>query len=354
MRTDRSLPPERTGEEGFVLALVVLLLFAVALTGATGYTVVTTEAFQAQQSSEVGQALAVAQGGMTWFTGSQRGLVPDTTTYTINGGTATITTRKVATLSDEQDMYLVKSEGSYTDPRYPSIPATRIVSQYAIFHKVPMNVMAPVITSGGRTTVERNGEVFANDMATPGSCTSAVGATLIGIVARNDARILGTGTIVGSPQWFGVGNFATVTDSVDTRWDVYSNPDFPVDYDDVWPSFGSLPSDSFPVVRVNGNFSPNWSKWGRGVLIVTGDLNLNAWTFWTWYGIILVGDINNINRNSYGNIYGALVGGMGSQMGNWDIEGSTIQYHSCYVESAGLSLAHLSPMENSWWEDTGG
>ena len=58
------------------------------------------------------------------------------------------------------------------------------------------------------------------------------------------------------------------------------------------------------------------------------------------------------HNNTY--IYGVLVGGMGSQMDNdWNIEGGTFQYHSCYVEAAGTSLAHLSPMENSWWEDTG-
>ena len=354
MPTEPRLSGPASGQEGFVLAMVVLLLLAIALTGAAGYQVISTEAFQSQQATEVSQALAVAQGGLEWFTGSQRGAVPDTTTYSMNGGTAVVTTRKVATLSNEEDLYLVKSEGIYTGPRFPAIPANRVVSEYAVYHRVPLNVMAPVITTARRTTVERNGRVYGNDLATSGSCTSAVGATIAGVVGRGNARETSPGVISGSPQWINLNNFANVVDSVDTAWDVYSDPNFPVDYDDSWPNFSSLPSDSFPVVRVNGNFSPSWSKWGRGVLIVTGDLRINQWSFWTWYGIILAGDINNIHRNSFANIQGTLVGGQGSSMGNnWDIEGGTIQYHSCYVEKAGLSLAHLTPMENSWWEDGG-
>jgi len=356
MPTEPRLSGPASGQEGFALAMVVLLLLAIALTGAAGYQVVSTEAFQSQQATEVSQAFAVAQGGLEWFTGSQRGAVPDTTTYSMNGGTAVITTRKVATLSNEEDLYLVKSEGTYTDPRFPAIPATRIVSEYAIYHKVPVNVMAPIMTTARRTTVEQNGRVYGADLATSGSCTTAVGATIAGVVARGNARESGTGVITGNPQWINLAQFAVVVDSVDTAWDVYSDPDFPVDYDDSWPGsawFNAHP-DSFPVVRVNGNFSPSWSKWGRGVLIVTGELRINQWSFWTWHGIILAGDIANVDRRSYSNIHGTLVVGMGSQMrNNWDIDGGTFQYHSCYVEKAGISLAHLSPMENSWWEDTG-
>ena len=146
MSTDRPPTPDTT-RQGFALALVVLLLFAIAVAGATGYRAVRTEFFQSQQSSEAGLALAVAEAGLQWFIGGQRGLVPDTMEYNLNGGTAIITTRKVAELSDEEDLYLVTSEGTYTDPRYPQIPAVRIVSQYTIYKKIPMNTLAPLIRS---------------------------------------------------------------------------------------------------------------------------------------------------------------------------------------------------------------
>ena len=346
-----------SGQEGFALAMVVLLLLAIALTGAAGYKVISTEAFQSQQATDTNQALAVAQGGLEWFTGSQRGAVPDTTTYSMNGGTAVITTRKIATLSNEEDLYLVKSEGTYTDPRFPAIPAIRIVSQYAVYERVPLTVMAPVMTTARKTSLDRNGRVYGADAATFGSCTSAVGATMAGVIARGNAEEDDPDYIQGNPDWTSLNNFANVVASVDTNWDFYSDPDFPVDYDDTWPDFGSLSSDSFPVVRVNGNFTleQNPGRDGQGVLIVTGELRIRRNANWEWNGIILAGDISNVDRrnnNTY--IYGVLVGGMGSQMDNdWNIDGGTFQYHSCYVEKAGLSLAHLTPMENSWWEDSG-
>jgi len=145
-------------------------------------------------------------------------------------------------------------------------------------------------------------------------------------------------------------------------WHVYSDPDFPVDFDNNWPGlFWFLANpDSFPVVRINGDFSPNTWRMGHGVLIVTGELSLEKSRFgtagWQWKGIILAGSIGTVDEDSNVSIQGVLVGGMGSSMEDWnlDINGSTIQYHSCYVERAGLSLAHLSPIDNSWWEDRGG
>lgn len=332
---------------------MVLLLFAILLMGGAGYRAVSMEAVQSLQASETNLALAVARGGLDWFVGSHRGHVPDSTTYNINGGTAIITARKVATLSVEEDLYLIRSEGTYTDPRFPSIPATRVVSRYATLDLRPASFLAPVQTTAGRTRVQYNGRVYGNDIAGFGSCPSAVNDTLAAVVTRNSFQTRYGGAVVGNPAGVTLGSFAAVVDSVDTAWDVYSDPTYPVDFEDVWPNFYSLPSDTFPVIRINGNFSPNWSRWGRGVLIVTGSLNINNWTWWSWSGIIIAGDMTDIDRYSYATIYGALISGQGSQMGNWDIEGGNLYYHSCYIEEAGKSIAHFVPMDNSWWEEEG-
>lgn len=353
MHTDLRNRPGTRDQGGFALALVVLFLFAILLMAGAGYQAISMEAFQSQKARETSQALAVAQGGLDWFTGIQRGAVPDSTSYGINGGTARITTRKVATLSQEEDLYFIRSQGFYTDPSFPEMPATRVVSQYAVFQKVPVNVMAPIMTTAGRTRVRQNGAVHGTDLAPAGSCTNATGASIGGVVGRNTLQILSGGQVVGTPQDMTLGPFATVVDSVDTAWDVYSDPNFPVDYDNRWPNFYSMPSDSFPVIRVNGDFAPNWSRWGRGVLIVTGTLHINNWTWWSWSGIILAGDLADVGQYSFATILGTLVAGQGSQMGNRDIDGGTFRYHSCNVERAGLALAHLTPVENSWWEDTG-
>jgi len=343
--------PSGTDQDGFALALVVFLLFAIAVAAATGYQVVSTEAFQSQQYRETGKALAVAQAGLDWFIGGQRGLVPDTTTFDINGGTAVITTRKVATLSVEEDLYLVRSEGTFTDRRFPQIPAIRIVSQYAVFKKVPMNTLAPVVTTSNRVRVMQSGDVNGTDLAYAGQCIGAPVTPEAGVVARSNVQATGGGLIVGNPAGLTLGPFSNVVDSVGLAWDVFSDPTFPVDYDDSWPNFSSLPSDSFPVLRQNGDFSPNWTRSGRGVLIVTGTLQIPNFSFWYWNGIVLAGDLQDVGPWGYFTLEGALVAGQGAAMSNWDMRNGNIDYHSCYVSWAGLSLAHLSPLANSWWEE---
>jgi hypothetical protein len=351
MRTDPRIRAPGNNEEGFALALVVLLLFAIAVAGATGYQVVSTEAFQAQQSAESGQALAVAQGGLEWFVGAQRGMVPDTATYNINGGTAVVTTRKVATLSTEEDLYLVRSEGTFTDRRYPQIPAVRVASQYAVYKKVPFNVFAPVLTTSNRVRVMDFGNVNGSDHAYAGQCPGSPAAPQAGVAARSNVQTSGGGVISGNPPELTLGSFANVVDSVGLAWNVYTDPTFPVDFDDTWPNFASLPSDSFPVIRRTGDFSPNWTRSGRGVLIVTGTLRIPDFSFWYWNGIVLAGNLQDVGQSGYWTLEGALVAGQGAAMPNWDLQNGSVDYHSCYVSWAGRSLAHLSKVPNSWWEE---
>jgi hypothetical protein len=351
MRTDPPFRGSGKNQEGFALALVVLLLFAIAVAGATGYQVVSTEAFQSQQSAETTQALAVAQGGLDWFIGAQRGLVPDTATYNINGGIAVITTRKVATLSTEEDLYLVRSEGTFTDRRYPQIPAVRVASQYAVYKKVPFNVFAPVLTTSNLVRVMGLANVDGSDHAYAGQCAGAPTAPQAGVAARSNIQTSGGGVISGDPPGLPLGNFDTVVDSVGLAWDVYGDPTFPVDFDDTWPNFASLPGDSFPVIRRTGDFSPNWTRSGRGVLIVTGTLMIPDFSFWYWNGIVVAGDLQDVGQWGFWTLEGAMVAGQGSAMSSWDMENGDIDYQSCYVTWAGRSLAHLSKISGSWWEE---
>lgn len=349
----RDGPPSPTGSDqgGFALLLVVLLLFAIAVAGATGYQVVSTEAFQSQQAAESGQALAVAQAGLDWFVGGQRGHVPATRTFEINGGTAVITTRKAATLSEEEDLYLVRSQGTFTDRRYPQIPAVRVVSQYATYKKIPLNTLAPLVTTSSAVRVTDFGNVSGVDHAYAGQCPGAPRAPEAGVVARSSILTADGGVIAGSPAGLPLLSHEAIVDSVGLAWEVYSDPTFPVDFDGSWPNFASLPSDSFPVIRRNGDFYPNWMRSGRGVLIVTGVLRIPIFSFWYWDGIVMAGDVGDIPDWAFWTLEGALVAGMGSAMPDLDMGSGNVDYHSCYVTWAGNSLAHLSPLANSWWEE---
>ena len=332
------------------MGLVVLLLFAIGAIGAAGYQIIRMEAVQARQSLETVRALSVAQGGLQWFTGKQRGLVPDTATVEINGGTAHITTRKVATLSPGEDLYFLSSEGTFSDPRFPSVPAVRTVSQYVILENLPVNTLAPLITTASRVRIRMGAVVDGTDHAVSGQCPGAPGGPWAGVLARANVQTKAGGTILGSPVDLTLGSFQKVVDAVGLPWGALTDSEFPVEFDGSWPNFSSLDSESFPVVRVKGNFLPSAAESGQGVLIVTGDLGIPANSGWRWKGIVLAGGLRNFGPDALFTVEGMLVAGQGATMTHWDMDNGRILYNSCYASRAGAALAHLTAVSGGWWE----
>ena len=342
---------ERGSEGGFALGLVVLLLFAVGAIGAAGYQIIRMEAVQARQSIETVRALAVAEGGLQWFTGRQRGLVEDSATVEINGGTAILTTRKVATLSPGEDLFYVTSEGLFSDPRYPSVPAVRTVSHYAVLKNLPVRTMAPLITTATRVRVRMAAIVDGTDHAVSGQCSGSPASPWAGVVARSNVQMKSGGTILGSPTDLTLGSFQDVLDAVGSPWDALTDPEFPMEFDGSWPNFSSLGSGSFPVIRVSGNFLPTAAESGQGVLIITGDLGIPANSGWHWKGIVLAGGLRDFGPDALFTLEGMMVAGQGSSMTNWDMDNGQILYNSCYASWAGASLAHLTAVRGGWWEE---
>ena len=333
---------KRASEEGFALSLVVLLLFAIGAMGAAGYQIIRMEAVQARQGIETVRALAVAQGGLQWFTGKQRGLVLSSATVNINGGTAVITTRKVATLSVGEDLFYLASEGTFSDPRFPQFPAVRTVSQFAVLKNLPVKTLAPLITTAARVRVRMAGVVDGTDHAFAGQCPGAPADQWPGVLARSNIQATAGGTILGNPPGLTLGSFQKVVEAVGVPWDVLTDPGFPLDYDGSWPNFMSLDPESFPVIRVTGDFFPTSAKSGQGVLIVTGDLGIPANSGWQWRGIVLAGGLRDFGPDAIFSLEGMLVAGQGSAMNNWDMDNGRILYHSCYAAWAGAALAHLT------------
>ncbi len=117
---------------GFVLALVVLLRFGIGVAGAAGYQIVFNEALLSVHAKETQTALSIARAGLRSYIGKQIGVHEDTVTYSIEGGDAVVTARLVAEIDDFETLYLLRSEGVYTDPTFTGSAARRTVYQYAI------------------------------------------------------------------------------------------------------------------------------------------------------------------------------------------------------------------------------
>jgi hypothetical protein len=345
-----AVPPTKRG--GFVLALVVLMLFAISVASATGYLIVSTEFAMAKHSGQGAEALSVARAGLHRFVSEQLGVVGSSVSYAIGDGVALVTTRRVAQKDSITDLYYIRSEGSVADPFVPATPARRVVGAYAVHHRRPLRHHAAFMASAAAVYARGTaGVISGNDASTdpacPGSGTPALYGPITGAIAATTTGSLGGGVLQGSPPGRAWGtDFAAAYDSVGLRWDVLSDPTFPVDFDGVKPDYASIPADSFPVVRVHGYFNPGSGWSGRGLLIVNGELD--AASGFEWEGIVLAGSLDDIHE---GHIRGVLVGGLDgpNPYGTvyWD---GTIRYHSCLVNAANESLSYVELLANTVFE----
>ena len=250
--------------EGFALGLVVMMLFAIAVAGASGYLVVNSEFALAVNSREGGEALTVARAGLQRFVGESIGVVGDSVSYAISGGTVTVTTRKLAEQDSVTHLYYIRSEGRVVDARRPGAPATRVVAAYAWHHTRPLAHHGAVMITATTIAVDNLGVADGTDYNSAVDCAGGGTAGIAGAIATTAVTEGATGIVAGSPDsalW--AGGYSEMYDSVGLRWDVLQNAAFPFEFDGSPPSFASLPADSFPLVRYQGNLAPG-SSWVRG------------------------------------------------------------------------------------------
>lgn len=329
------------------MAMVVFLLFAIAVAGATGYQLVQLEAQLATQGREGNEALEVAMAGVHRFVGASYGVPNDSSVYYVGNGTVTVLTRRLARLDSVRDLYLIRSTGSVENDFYPDAPARRTVSQYAVLHKDPVGVWAALTMPRG-LRIRTPGTVSGLDTSSPGACALA-GVDRYGAMLTAGASTQGGAAyLLGSPSGsVNVGGIGTLLDTARVRWDVLSDASFAIVDDDVEPDWVSIPADSFPVYRVNGDLTAGSEDSGRGVLIVTGALSVE--NGFTWSGIILAGALDSFEATAV--ITGALLGNLDGGVGRLEFRHATIQYDACTVMSANASIAYLELLDGTLWEE---
>ncbi|GMR12226.1 MAG: hypothetical protein BMS9Abin29_0415 [Gemmatimonadota bacterium] len=338
-------------QAGFALALVVLLLFAIAVAGATGYQVVHGEWRMAVQSTEGQTALGLSRAGLQRFMAEQIGVFADTVTYSLNGGDAIVIARKIADINDFSSLYLVSSEGVYSDPVSAQLPARRTVYQYAVRKKTSVDWAAAITQSSGTLTIEPGAHVAGGDISTILDCPDGGGPAIAGVARGGNTVTFNPTDVSGNPDSISYGSHASVLSAMDISWGTLTDPAFPVDFQDVWAS--GLPVDSFPVVRFTGDkIGYGWTS-GRGLLIVTGSFE-PQWGF-TWDGVILTANFDPMVGGSSSqrafNIRGVLLSGLdGLGTGTFINSDGSVDYHRCNVIRATGAHGHFRPIGNSWWE----
>lgn len=331
---------------GFVLGLVVLLLFAISVAGATGYMVVNTEFSLSTQNREGREALAVARAGLQRFLAETVGTVGDSVSYAIGDGIATVTTSKIAEEDSLTHLYYVRSEGTVLDLRSPDTPAKRVVGAYARHRQRPLAHHAAVMIS--TDDIDVRGDLHGVDSSTVIDCSGGGTPGTTGAISLNNVSEGGGGDLQGSPTDETWADYQALYDSVGLRWDILSDPSFPVDIEQSWniATFAALPADSFPLVRYNGSFTGNFFQSGRGVLIVTGEYRPG--NSFNWDGIVLAG---SVDRRMRGQVRGMFVGGLnGTNPDNRVRVDGDVYYYSCNVYAANDALSYLELVDATLFE----
>lgn len=351
--------PPSPRPNGFALALVVFVLFVIGMLGATAYTVVSLEADLALQNDDALEASSVARAGLGRYLGEHLGIPEssDTTSYAIGRGTANVTARFLSEdpSDDTRHLYVVTSVGEVADPRYPQ-PATATVSQHAWLQLEPIRRDAAFMTSYASANFNNYAIIYGDDYS-GGSCSES-GEDVLGVAHRGGYSATdpfwcsGCIDIDGDPDPDDnvYSSHADFEDAVGIRWDVLTDPTFPVDYDQTFPNFWSLPSDEFPVIRTTENFTASSSiSGGRGVLIVPGRLTISSG--FQWNGIVMAGEIRDMTWQWW-RVYGMVIVGMNDTDSYFNIAGMPLIYYDvCNVIDASNSLAYFTPVDGSWWEE---
>ena len=332
-----------------MLGLVVLLLFAISVAGAAGYMVVNTEFTLSTNNREGREALSVARAGLQRFLAETVGTVGDSVSYAIGDGIATVTTSLIVQEDSVNHLYYIRSEGTVLDLRSPDTPAKRVVGAYARHRLRPLAHHAAVMISTNEIEVESGGEAIGVDSSTVLDCAGGGTLGITGAIATVIVDERASGNVNGNPPdetW--AGGFGAMYDSVALRWDILTDPSFPVDIEQSWNSgtFAALPADSFPLVRYNGSrvFNDSWD--GRGVLIVTGEFDASS--NFDWDGIILAGEVD---QRIEGAIRGMLIGGLNGTNPASKVElRGQVYYYSCNVYAANESLSFLELLDRTIFE----
>lgn len=353
---------EGFGQDGFALALVVLLLFAIGVAGTTGFYVVQMEARSAMAAQNSTLAMQVADAGLRRYLGG----VPDhdaPTVIPVNDGIAVVEAHRVANLSPPNHLDLVTSVGTYED-LVSGVEYRRVLRRYAVHRLAPFNTIAGFATPSQDVRLE-GVEIDGYDNAAVGACPEAGDEDVAGVAGGGNIQYgvplplddplgLFGGDVTGDPPARSYGSSQAVLDALDVRWDLLTDPTLPVDYENTssvqnWPNFNAIHPDTFPLIRVNGNLQANAARSGWGMLVVTGQIRLE--TDFEWKGVIVTGGFPPNTRDEAFEIQGVLVAGVNSIPNRVDIvDGGEILYNSCHVIAAGAVVSYLAPLANTWWE----
>ncbi len=357
----------KQARSGAALPMVLLVMFVLVGGLAAGFSMLSSESIADGATIRAQGAAALAESGLQQGLRNRAGLslpaIPsaaESTRVVLPGGYADIvTTRMRAALGTTiPSLYLVRARGVRTGGG--TGPAIAMATAFANFTNVTMTIGASITGINGIKKTGNSGSISGVDQC---GVAPSVAAVSVPTTPGYNGQL---GPLTGTPQVSIIG--ATAADAATTvpfDWqDILAGTAISANYTVTSNGVGFPPqsyftSDTtrFPTIIVNNGPFPNIEYtlpyFGRGLLIVYGDLRLNGSTA-GWDGVLLVG--GKITSNGTNRVSGAVVTGLNVKAGfavtNNDVDdlNGTKQflYNSCKVASALTSLGSLRVFQNSW------
>jgi hypothetical protein len=294
------------------------------------------------------------------------GTVTQTTaSYSFPDGTATVQAILIqsAALPTLPSIWLIKSTGTAKGGTRRNPAARRTVAQLASRVAPTMQVMSSWTSLSGLNKTGASGDITGADACglggvkagavVPSGQFSGQEDALSGNPAIDQSRTESQLADAVKIDWAGITSASSPAINADIIYCVpssygYNSGRAPCD---AFPPTSSFTDDYWPTIIINGS-SPLPAD-GHGMLIVTGNLDLNGGD--TWDGVILVGGI--ITDNGNGGVGGAVITGLNIKLG-WTVEPSSVAhgtkdyaYDSCKVANATNGMARLNGLPNAWMDN---
>jgi len=352
--------PVRSSNRGATLPLVLIVMALMSLIVATAFSRASRERrINGDQQAQV-SALAVAQSGLELYrttVTSMPGATADVTLSGLPGGSAEISLRRVRdSVGLEPAIYAVSSRGTSTSAvRYGTgtPPAQRTVAQYMTWEPVDIDINAAFTSLSGLDKNGNSGALDGNDGCVGSGVPPVAGAAVPNALYTGHTNPI-NGNPDNAPVYLGTaGTAGSAKDAIHVNWDdIVNNNAFPPNYvmPGAWPTPAQM--DQWPVIRANGNLvlDATIHNNSKGVLIVTGDLELNG--NFRHDGIVLVGGTFTSNGNN--EVQGAIITGLNIKLGTAVPQtaignGTKIfQYNSCNILRALRPIGSLEAVSNAW------
>lgn len=350
-------PEARPGEAGVALLLALLALVGLTLLATSGMVVVNSDLQASRNHRSSTEAFYVTDQGLSEYLANVTD--PDAgAVFDLPDGRVTISTQQLVRIDHgPRRIYRATAVGTYVGAGGDTL--RRRQSVLLLRNPLPGRAVAAVSAANGLQVTGDASTISGVDAAASPCGTDG---DLAGIAAPPGELDTGGGTPQGSPPVDQSRSASEMLSAMKLDWpaivsETAVTPDYRVTGAGQWPNYDSIPTDSYPIVKIDASdFTLGSQQSGRGTIVATGNL-VTSGSF-RWDGVVLVG--GSLTSDGYMQVTGAVVTGLNKMIDPGNIAASDIgdgggsgyvRYDSCRLEAALDRFATVSVEPGSWAEE---